>query len=307
MKTLTVRERLIHLHQCRGIGLKTIYKMFAYDSSLSSIYSMSAAEIKQKFRISPTHIQSLYHDLHQLPVNDLLSAYRKQNIFVVTILDKEYPFLLKNIYSPPPVLYCKGDIRLLNKKSIAVVGTRFPTTYGRNAVTEIVNGLVEHDFVIVSGLARGIDGEAHIQTIKKKGKTIAVLGGGFSRIYPSEHKHLAEMIASHHLLLSEHPPHVKPHKSFFPARNWIISGLSLGTVVVEAKEKSGSLITAQFALNEGREVFAVPGSIFSSTSKGTHLLIQDGAKLIMGIDDILMELPSESCDLACYPAYPAEE
>jgi len=294
VKELSVRERLIHLYECRGIGIKTIYKMLSFDPTLKSVYLMSPHDLREKFQISSQYFSLFFNDLHTKSISEILSDYNKKHISIITIVDKEYPFLLKQIYMPPYVLYCQGDTRLLRKKMIAVVGTRIPTAYGLQATKQIVKGLVEKDFIIVSGLAKGIDIEAHKQAISADGKTIAVLGSGFYHIYPREHTTMAEEIKNNHLLLTEYPPYVKPHKSHFPARNRIISGLSLGTLVVEAKEKSGSLITAQFALNEGREVFAVPGSIFSPTSKGTNILIQEGAKLVMSIEDILTEIEYSS-------------
>lgn len=294
VKEVSTRERLIHLHECRGIGVKTIYKMLSYDPTLKSIYFMSPHDLREQFQIPSQYVSLFFNDLHTKNISEILSDYNKKHITIITIVDKEYPFLLKQIYMPPYVLYCQGDTGLLQKKMIAVVGTRIPTVYGLNATRLIVKELVEKDFIIVSGLAKGVDFEAHKQAIAANGKTIAVLGSGFEHIYPREHITMAEEMKNKHLLLTEYPPYIRPHKSYFPARNRIISGLSLGTLVIEAKEKSGSLITAQFALNEGREVFAVPGSIFSPTSKGTNLLIQEGAKLVMSIEDILTEFEYSS-------------
>ncbi len=291
--TLTMKQRLIHLHECRGIGVKTLYKMIQYDPDLSSIYRMSPQKLQEQFHISPRFLNTFYNDLHNKSVHETLSEYNKKQIFVITIVDKEYPFILKNIYLPPPVLYYQGDLGILNRKMIAIVGTRTPTDYGIHVVRKLVPQLVKNNYIIVSGLAKGIDYEAHLSSIHSNGKTVAVLGGGFHHIYPKEHTDIATEISKNHLLLTEYPPYVKPHRSYFPSRNRIISGLSLGTVVIEAMEKSGSLITAQLALEEGREVFAVPGPILSSTSRGTNKLIQEGAKLVLDGNDILSELPNE--------------
>lgn len=251
---------------------------------------MNLHDLQHQFQISPKYLSAFSNDLRIKNISEKICEYNKKGIQIITFLDKEYPILLKNIYMPPPVLYCIGDLTLLQMKTISVVGTRLPSSYGVQATKLIVRDLVENNFAIVSGLAKGIDYLAHVQAIRSNGKTIAVLGSGFEHIYPKEHFALAEDIKKNHLLLSEYPPEVRPNKSYFPARNRIISGLSYGTLVVEAKEKSGSLITAQLALNEGREVFSIPGSIFSTTSKGTNLLIQDGAKLVMSSSDILTEL-----------------
>ena len=270
---------------------KSLYKMLSFDPSLRLIYQMSPQELQNYFRISPKYFDVFYYDLHHKSYKSIIAHYRKMNINVVTIVDEEYPVLLDNIYQPPFVLYCKGNLELLSATSVAVVGTRNPTNYGIQATTQIVKELVSRKYVIVSGLARGIDIVAHRQAIKNSGYTIAVLGSGFMYLYPKEHTQIADFIGKNHLLISEYPPYTKPQKHQFPERNRIISGISQGTVVVEAKEKSGSLITADLALQEGREVFAVPGSIFSPFSEGTNSLIQQGAKLIMNINDIVSELP----------------
>lgn len=265
--------------------------MLKFDPTLQAIYEMTPKELQHYFRITSKNLQPFYYDLHAYDSEIFQSLYKKQNIQIVTILDKEYSDRLKNIYMPPLVLYCKGNVELLNQRSVAIVGTRNPTMYGKKVTKAIVEEIVQAGFVTVSGLAKGIDFEVHDQTIKNNGKTIAVLGSGFFHIYPKEHTQLSENISKNHLLISEYSPNKKPQKHHFPERNRIIAGLSMGTVVIEAREKSGSLITAQMALNEGRDVFAIPGSIFSPTSKGTNLLIQEGAKLVLRGEDIISELP----------------
>src|SRR5690606_30341646 len=196
--------------------------------------------------------------LKEIEPNSILEKYSKQNIQVITILDNGYPELLKNIYQPPWVLYCKGDLSLLKENlKIAVVGSREPTSYGVEVTKWLVKKLAENKIIVVSGFAKGIDTKAHEGTIHAGGKTIGVLGGGFFHLYPKENEALARIMENEHLLLSEYPPKVPPKKYHFPERNRIISGLTVGTVVVEAKEKSGSLITSNFALEEGREVFAI--------------------------------------------------
>ena len=188
-------------------------------------------------------------------------------------------------------MYCKGDLSLLKENlKIAVVGSREPTSYGVEVTKWLVKKLAENKIIVVSGFAKGIDTKAHEGTIHAGGKTIGVLGGGFFHLYPKENEALARIMENEHLLLSEYPPEVPPKKYHFPERNRIISGLTVGTVVVEAKEKSGSLITSNFALEEGREVFAIPGPITSDHSKGTNQLIQQGAKLVMKVEDILEEI-----------------
>lgn len=294
MESSLAKYRLVHLYECRGIGSRTLYKMLKFDPTLHDIFLMTKHELQYYFQISNRYIDVTYFDIHNNDPTYTYEKYAKMNIQIITILDEIYPYLLKQIYNPPLILYCKGDIELLYNASLAVVGTRNPSNYGVQATKEIVRSLVKKKFTIVSGLAKGIDFIAHQTCIEHTGQTIAVLGSGFSHIYPRNHEQIANIIGKSHLLLSEYPPNTKPQKKNFPERNRIISGLTVGTIVIEAREKSGSLITADFALNEGREVFAVPGSIFSETSKGTNFLIQQGAKLIQSIDDILSELPKNT-------------
>lgn len=197
---------------------------------------------------------------------------------------KLYPKLLGEIYRPPTPLYLQGEIPA--PPAIAVVGTRRPSNYGQQAAELLVARLIKANLTIISGLAVGIDTIAHKTALQAGGSTVAVIAGGFNHIYPAQNLSLAKEIT----LISEHPPHIKPLRQYFPARNRIISGLSLGTVIIEAGEKSGALITARFALEQNREVFALPGSIFSPNSQGTNRLIQQGAKLITNAQDILDEL-----------------
>ncbi len=215
-------------------------------------------------------------------------------IKIVTLLDKEYPELLKQIYDPPPVLYTKGEIAFLHNKSIAIVGSRKASAYGKNVAMKFAKELASLTINIVSGMARGIDSFAHKGAIDAGGPTTAVFGCGIDIIYPPENISLMKEILKCGCVISSFPLGTPPQAVNFPARNRIISGLSLGTLVVEAAEKSGSLITADFSLEQGREVFAIPGSIFNPYSRGTHKLIKQGAKLVESIDDILDELYLES-------------
>lgn len=209
---------------------------------------------------------------------------------IITFEDKDYPRLLAEIYDPPPVLYSLGEISVLNQKSVAIVGTRKPTAYGRKIAEQMGGELAEFNINVVSGLARGIDACAHRGALKAGGPTTAVLGCGIDVVYPPENYEIMKEIIKAGCVVSSFPIGTRPLASNFPARNRIISGTSLGTVVIEAAEKSGSLITADFALEQGREVFAVPGSVFSPYSRGTHKLIKQGAKLVENVNDILEEL-----------------
>lgn len=230
----------------------------------------------------------------EFDIERYLDRIGKLNIEVITIKDNSYPKLLKEISDPPPVLYVKGEIPK-TKRTIGVVGTRKMTSYGQQVTEILVRDLVFSGFTIVSGLARGVDSYAHRVTIGNSGKTISVLGGGLDRIYPQENTRLAEEIADKYgAVISEFPLGMQPIPGNFPARNRVISGLSLGLLVTEAGEDSGSLITAGLAGEQGREVFAVPGPIYSKLSQGPSSLIKQGAKLVTNINDILEELNLES-------------
>jgi len=214
-------------------------------------------------------------------------------INIIKITDKEYPDLLKKIYDPPDELYIKGDASALNRKCLAIVGTRTATEYGKAISRKYAKELSRCGITIVSGLAEGIDTEAHKGALEAGGKTIAVFGCGIDKIFPSENSGLAEEIEKNGALVSEYKPGTPTAKWTFPRRNRIISGLSLGVVMVEGHYDSGAMITAKLALDEGREVFAVPGSVEIDQTKGPHWLIKQGAKLAENVDDILEELNIE--------------
>jgi DNA processing protein len=210
---------------------------------------------------------------------------------VITLRDEHYPPLLREICDPPLVLHVDGDRSLLTQPSLAVVGSRRASPYGLNAASHLTRSLAPSGLVIVSGLARGIDAAAHAAALESGGRTIAVLGTGIDVVYPRSNARLFREIREKGLLVSEFPPGSPPKPEHFPIRNRVISGLSLGTLIVEATRRSGSLITARMAAEQGREVFAVPGSIFSAGSEGTHRLAQYGAKLVHEAGDVLEELP----------------
>ena len=207
----------------------------------------------------------------------------------ITIESEKYPKLLKQIYDPPKCLYIAGNIEILNNLGIAIVGCRDATEYGKKAATYFSYNLAKQNINIVSGLAKGIDSYSHIGALKANGKTIAVIGSGLDIIYPKENEQLAKKIIQQGgTIISEYPLGMKPQKEHFPARNRIISGISQAVLVVEAREKSGSLITADFAMEQGKEVFAVPGNINSLNSVGTNNLIKDGAIPVSNYSDILI-------------------
>ncbi len=221
----------------------------------------------------------------------------QSGVDALTWHDEGYPPRLKEIYDKPPVLYVKGSILPEDEHSVAVVGTRKTTAYGREAARQLTEDLAKAGVAIVSGLARGVDGIVHRAALDGGARTIAVLGSGVDVIYPAEHRSLAERIAANGAVVSEHPLGARPDAQNFPRRNRIISGMSLGTLVIEAPEGSGALLTARHALEQDREVFAVPGSILSPMSRGANNLIRDsGAKLVTCADDVLEELNLSSLD-----------
>ncbi|HWO96954.1 MAG TPA: DNA-processing protein DprA [Bacillus sp. (in: firmicutes)] len=284
------KEKLIHLTHCRGVGWKSILKLLQSDPLLQHLYSLSSNELQQILQLPTYHLNEFKKDLQTIRIQDILNNYKREHVYCISYFDDEYPPLLKTIYDPPWVLYAKGKISLLAYgKKISVVGTRDPSLYGYRSLEKVLQPLLSDRWLVVSGLAVGIDTAAHKLAIESQAKTIAVLGSGFNHIYPRQNESLAEEIGSHHLLISEYPPSQRPNRWAFPMRNRIISGLTRGTIIVQAREKSGSLITAEQALQQGREVFAIPGPVLDERSIGTNRLIQQGAKLVLTAEDILSE------------------
>lgn len=220
----------------------------------------------------------------------MLANAASAGIRVLTLDNEEYPPGLREIHDPPPVLYCRGEVLPQDRHAVAIVGTRRATRYGLRQTEVFARGLAEAGVTVVCGLARGVDGVAHRAAVEADGRTLAAMAGGLLRIYPPEHAELAGRVAEHGALLAEAPPNMPPMSGSFPQRNRIISGLSLGVLVIEAAERSGALITARHAAEQGRDAFALPGPIDSPASRGCHRLIQEGGKLVMSVDDVLEEL-----------------
>jgi DNA processing protein len=220
----------------------------------------------------------------------LLDAAEPARILPLHCADDRYPPLLRTIADPPPVLWVCGDAEVLTRPAVAIVGSRAATAYALEVAARLGSELADRGMLVVSGLARGADGAAHRGCLDGGGATLAVLGSGVDVIYPPEHRDLAVSICKEGALVSEHGPGVPPLPDHFPLRNRLISGISLGVVVVEANEKSGSLITARYALEQGRDVMAVPGSVLGGRNRGSHALLKDGAKVVETADDILEEL-----------------
>ncbi|WP_407938527.1 DNA-processing protein DprA [Niallia nealsonii] len=280
----TLNENLIKLHHCRKMSWKTIFTLLKMDPELHMFYSTSNKKLPLPIA------KETMEDFHSTFIQEQISQYKHNGITAITYFDSRYPKLLKEIYQPPWVLYTKGDASLMNMpKKLAVVGSRLATNYSHQVIEKLMPDLVQNGIIIASGLAAGVDTLAHKATMANGGKTIAVIAGGLFQIYPKQNIPLAREMMKKHLIISEYPPLSKPMKWQFPMRNRIISGICNGTLVMEAKRKSGSLITANFALNEGRDVFAIPGSIFSPFSVGANELIKAGAKPVLSAEDILEE------------------
>jgi len=275
------------LSRTPGLGPLTAQRLLA-QFSVERIFSASSAELKQAG--CPDKLADSLHALEwSLIEQDLLWLAQTEN-HVVVFDDPDYPDLLKQIADPPFVLYVKGDPRLLNRPQIAMVGSRNPSVLGVKMAQEFAGALVAAGYAITSGMALGIDAASHVAALNSGGKTLAVVGTGLDRVYPARHRQLAVDIAETGALISEFPLGSSAKAGHFPRRNRIISGMCQGLLVVEAAAQSGSLITARLALEQNREVFAIPGSIYNPLAKGCNALIRQGAKLVESVDDILEEL-----------------
>ncbi|HYE84035.1 MAG TPA: DNA-processing protein DprA [Clostridia bacterium] len=280
----------IWLSSLPGVGSKSCLNLIRHFGSAENVYQCSCSELLETGIINAQTAKtvSLHRNLEN--ANDYLRTVKENGIKVYTILDNEYPDNLKNIYDPPPVLYVKGELKESDSLAVGIVGSRKASDYGLRMAKRIAARLAELEITIVSGMALGIDSAAHRGAVSVNGRTIAVFACGLKHVYPMTNYQLSQEIQKCGALISEYPFDREAFPQQFPARNRIISGMSLGVIVVEAGEKSGSLITADFALEQGREVFAVPGNISSPNSKGTNTLIKNGAKLVSELEDIIEEL-----------------
>ena len=255
---------------------------------LSNIWNLDIEELRSCVFLEEKIIKDILNFDYRKNLKKYLDYIEKYEIGMITCYDDEYPEKLKRIQNRPIVLFYKGDISIVNEQSIAIIGSRNCTEYGRKCAEFISNEVAKRKICIVSGLAIGIDSIGHITALNNKSNTIAVIGNGLDNIYPSKNIKLAEsIIKSGGLILSEFIVGTKPFKQNFPRRNRIISGLSDSVIVIEGSKKSGSLITANYAIEQGKDVFAIPGSIFSSNSEGTNELIKDGANLLTSTEDVI--------------------
>ncbi len=287
------KEQLINLSAIAGVGATRIRALVAHFKSTEDIFD---ASIKQLLSVDGVDIKTAksikaYSDFDYGTLQ--IHKANQEGVEVIDFWDERYPENLKKIYDPPAFIFLKGTLSKQDKYAISIVGTRLPSSYGKLVAEKVAKELAQKGLVIVSGLARGIDTISHCGALQSGGRTIAVLGSGLDHIYPGENKNLAEKIIEQGVLISEFPMGTKPDAVNFPRRNRIISGLALGTVVVEAGLKSGALLTANYALEQNRDIFAVPGNINSPKSIGTNQIIKDGAKLVTSANDVLIELESQ--------------
>jgi DNA processing protein len=280
----------IALRLAFGIGNINYKNLISHFGAPENVFKARPDELGQVEGITARAIDSIRNFKPDRAVDKELDLINKKAVAIITLNDAAYPKNLKNIYDPPPLLYVKGALSSSDDTAFAIVGSRNASEYGMSATERISRELAIHGITIVSGMARGIDSCAHDGALAARGRTIAVLGSGIDVIYPPENRRLYEAITSHGAVVTEFSMGTKPNAYNFPARNRIISGLSLGVLVVEASLHSGSLITAQLALEQGRDVFAVPGNVHSYKSKGTHKLLKDGARLVESAQDILEEI-----------------
>ena len=288
---------IIALSLIAGIGASKIRTLVDHFGRAAAVWGATIPALSNIKGIGERTAKAIHSFSDFAEVDAQVQWAQQSRARLITYWSSDYPECLRSIFDPPAFLWARGQAQFQNNRTIAIVGTRKPSAYGLKVASELAQQLANNDFIIVSGLAYGIDAAAHQAALKAGGQTIAVLGSGVDRVYPAKHTRLANEIIHQGALLSEFPLGQKPDAVNFPKRNRIISGLALGTLVVEAYGKGGALITARLALEQNREVFAVPGSIYNTSSEGTNRLIQQGhAKLIYTVEDILVELGVAKAD-----------
>jgi DNA processing protein len=286
---MDARQYWIGFNLVKGIGAVRFRALLDFFGD-AAIAWQAPPDALREAGLSQKLVDQLVQLRSQVDLTRIWKHIQAQGINVLTWDDEDYPRRLKEIDQPPPVLYLRGALQLEDEWAVAIVGTRRLTAYGRQVTEEVAAALARNGVTVVSGLARGVDAVAHQTAVKQGGRTLAVLGSGVDRVYPPEHARLAEQIAQQGALISDYAPGTPPEGPNFPPRNRIISGLSLAVVVTEAGLDSGALITATFAAEQGRDVFAVPGSILAPQSQGANRLIQDGARPLLSPQDVLETL-----------------
>lgn len=272
------------------LGPVTIKKMWDHFGNIKKVWDADAEDIQKIEGLNKPAAKAFLENRDKIDLESEIEKVMKNDIRIFTLEDEKYPENLKNVYDPPPVLYVRGEMSKVDRNALAIVGTRRASRYGLEFARKMAGELASAGLTIVSGLASGIDTAAHRGALEAKGRTIAVFGCGVDQVFPAENKKLAAEIENSGALVSEFPLGMPTARSNFPRRNRIISGLSLGVIVVEGHYDSGAMITAKYAVDQGREVFAVPGNVELDQSKGPHWLIKQGAKLVESVEDVLEEL-----------------
>lgn len=291
MAELQERELWLAVAQTPGMGPRSFYQLLDAFGSMKDFWAAPAADVRWRVAsLGQRRLDALLKLRQEFDLGATLSAFARIGLQAVTLLDDEYPTNLKTIFDPPPVLYYRGELKATDELAVGIVGARRATPYGREVALKFARELARSGITVVSGLARGVDSAAHRGALAGEGRTLAVLGCGLNVTYPPENGRLYDQVAARGAVLTEFPLDTPPEARNFPRRNRIISGLSQAVLVVEAAVTSGSLITADFALEQGREVFAIPGPITSSLSQGTNNLIRQGARLVRKAEDIIEEL-----------------
>lgn len=289
MKNLENKKYWIWFSLIKGLGSKRKQKLLESYKAPEKIYKLTKKELIAINGIGEKMVENILKSKDEDYLKKYILYMQKHNIDIININDENYPKILKEIYDPPISLYIKGNKNILNNTSVAIIGCRQASQYGIKVAKYFGYNLAKNEVNVVSGLAKGIDSYAHIGSICANGKTIAVIGNGIDTIYPKENINIANKILEKGgTIISEYPLGTKPEKMNFPARNRIISGISKSVIVVEAKEKSGTLLTVDFALEQGRDVYVVPGNINSINSIGTNELLKQGAKIITCYKDIIV-------------------
>jgi DNA processing protein len=273
-----------------GVGPRTRRALLERFGTPRAVLAAAPSELREVDGVGPTLSRRIADAAREIDVEGEIELCRQHAVTILTEAQPDYPRLLREIHDPPGVLFVRGQLKPQDNLAIAIVGTRHATQYGLQQAQRLAASLARAGLTIISGLARGIDAAAHRGALEADGRTLAILGSGVLNIYPPEHQRLADEVVARGALVSESVPRAEPLAGTFPQRNRIISGMSLGVIVVEAGFQSGALITARLAMEQGREVFAVPGRVDSRTAHGCHRLIRDGAKLVESADDVLEEL-----------------
>ena len=280
----------LQLSMLPGIGPRTLTALLERFETSLGVLAATGGELATVHGVGPKLIHAIRTASHHVDVDSILRWCREHDAEVLCRGRSGYPRRLEDLPDAPPVLFVRGAVTSDDELAVAIVGTRHATTYGLKQAERFGYALARAGITVVSGLARGIDSAAHEGALNGGGRTIAVLGSGLGQIYPSEHKGLADAIAADGAVISEYAPDAKPRGGMFPQRNRLISGLCLGTLVIEAPDRSGALITARLAGEQNREVFALPGPVTSRASRGCNQLIRDGATLVQTVDDVLEQL-----------------